>query len=325
MVVLDLNGKRRSSPPGQAAFCSSEASSGSDGSLSANTSDHYGIELTGSVLSAVQRHVLAGDSFNDLADRVDEIKARLKGMPERAVLLQSANEVGSILSAFQDRLRDSNRETAIDFQKVLSLLNENFSFIQAGDEKSEERLRYFERGLSLATRMDSLVSLRKHLSGMLEYVRKEGKLDGLEKETKLRSITEQMRQAQAAGSHLRVNMPGRPEALEYIKALGAAANGKPEGSAGLFLVDSLKALRARHGEEIAANILVELGRKQIPKDNIASAGLLHAVPSTFEHRAFTGNRMATFKVNIRSISTSLSRGPDEVAAALDRFCKENAA
>lgn len=349
MVVLGLNAKQKNSPLQQAECASSGESneSGCDLSRAALPVDlpgRHGIELTNRIFSAIQRHVLVGDSFNDLADQVDEVKAGLEADPEPAVLVRTANEIGSILSSFEDRVRESNRATAADFQKVLSLLSENFSCMQAGDDKAEERLRYFERGLSQATKMDSLVSLRRHLSGMLEYARTQGRLDVAEKETRLRSLTEQLHEVQAANSRLRTHMPGRAEALGHIKALQAASIGKLEGNAGLFVVDSLTAVRGRHGEEIASNILEELGRKQIqpleqngkvfcwsnsslvlisqPKTGLASAGLLHAVPSTFEHRAFIGTRMATFKVKIRSISTSLARGVDEVTATLDRFCKE---
>ncbi len=373
MVVLGLSAKHKNSPPQQTDAGSAGKSDGDESSVSAvqpgvqpgvqpdvkpgvrpevharqdDSQHHYGIELTNRTFCAIQRHVLTGESFNDLADQVDEIKAGLQVVPGPPELVQIANEIGSVLASFEDRVRESSRETAVDFQKVLSLLSENFSCMQAGDDKAEQRLRYFERGLSEATKMDSLVSLRRHLSGMLEYARTQGRLDVAEKETRLRSVTEQLHHAQAASSRLRVQMPGRTEALGHIKALQDACTGKLEGNAGLFVVDSLTAVRGRHGEEIASNILEELGRKEIqpleqdgkvfcwshsslvlisqPKTGIASAGLLHAVPSMFEHRAFIGTRVATFKVKIRSISTPLARGVDEVTATLDRFCREMAA
>lgn len=304
-------------------------------------------ELAARFAASIQQHVLAGDTFNDLAEKVEAIKTGLPSALEQDRLSESADEMSAVLASFQDRVRESSRETAESFRQILSLVNESVGCIQSGNEKSDARLKFFEEGLTQAARIDSLALLRRHLARMLDFVRQETKLDKTERDTTFRSITEQLRQAHAAGSRFRVQMPGRLEAIEHFKALLAAPKVQLGTQVTLFVVDSLKALRARHGDEVASTALEELGHKQIQP--FAAEGKLfcwsgtslaltwqHAfaatpasqvdpVPSLFEHRAFIGNRVATFRMNVRFQSTPLSAGLDEVVASLDRFSKEKVA
>ncbi len=294
------------------------------------------------LLSTLQSRLFVGDAHQDLSVQVDQIRAQLATDSKRESSSIAA-KIDLLIETYQNRLNESSRETAVDFRRVLSLVNESFSCIQAGDERSEERLKYLESNLRQATRIDSLVSMRRHLANMLEFVRNEGRSDLTEKESRMQAMSEQLRQAQLVNMRLRVQLPSRIEALNYMRSL-VAATGKADFHVSLFAVDSLSAIRARHGEEVASNILEELGRQHVqplssegrrfcwsasslvliwrPKVAGNSAGLLCAVPPTFEHRAFTGTRVATFKVNVRSISTTLLSGLDEVTARLDRFSKE---
>ena len=166
------------------------------------------------ILSAIERHVLAAESHADLVEKLERIKGQIRSDSPADTLLQQETEISSVLEVFEYRLRESQQEAAGDFQKILSLVNESFSCIQAGDEKSDERLKYFEQSLSQATKMDSLISVRRHLSGMLEFVREEGKLDRIEKDTKRHTMSEQLRHVQAVSSRLRTALPGRVEALD---------------------------------------------------------------------------------------------------------------
>lgn len=340
MVVLDLRTNNRNTPFPKAA---ASQTNGSTGAAAGSTEvwASAGVELASQIVAAIQRHILTAETFSDLVEKLDAVKPRLQADASREELTVAGIDIGSVLEAFQHRVREANLETAVDFQKILSLVNESFTCIQAGDAKADERLKYFEKGLSEAAKMDSLASLRRHLSGMLEFTRQESRADLLEKDTKLKSMTEQMRQVQSVQARLRVSLPGRLEALEFLK--GIIANGQPGGSVSLFAIDSLKALLARHGEAVATSILDELGRKQVQplapegklfcwsNSALALVAPLHedggstlgAVPGTFEHRAFTGTRMAVFKVNVRSISLTLPRSIEEITASLEAFLKEN--
>lgn len=316
-----------------------------DAVLQQNISDNgQGAELTTRILSSVQRHVLNGDAFNDLSERLSAVRARLGLLSDPSELARQAVEIDSALEIFQSRVKEANRETALDFKKLLNLVNESFSCMQSGSEKSDARLKYLEQSLGQAAKMDSIVSLRQHVSKVLDFVREESKRDLDEKGTRLKSITDQIRQAHEATSRFRVHMPGRAEALEYLKEVLASPDVKPETNVTLFAADSLKALRTRHGDEIASNILEELARKEVqplaPEGKLfcwsgtslllswrhifgsTSPGLLNPVPSVFEHRAFVGTRVATFKIGVRSGSTRISGGLQDVISTLDRFSKE---
>ena len=342
MVVLDLKARSLNARPRKgdplATRDEDQANQHPSSSFDSGQSD-----MIATLLTILQVKLFQGDSYKDLAAEAENVKARLKTASGNDISLRSSAEIETMLETYRARLQESNRQTAIDFKRILNLVNDSFGCILAGDEKSDERLKYLETNLRQATKMDSLVSLRRHLTGMLEFVRKESKLDLVEKESRL-GLSEEVRQAQLTSVRLHVQMPGRSDALNHMRDLVAASFEKADAQVTLFVVDTLKALRARHGEEIASSILEELGRKQIqplapegklfcwsasslvliarPRTAGNSAGLLCAVPSTFEHRAFTGTRLATFQVNVRSISKALSSRVEDVTTILDRFSKE---
>ncbi len=322
-----------------------------------STAERYppGFELIGQTLTAIQRCVLANDTFADLAEKVDQIKTALHGSFEAESLARCADEIRVVLETFQNRARESKEETAVDFKSILNLVNESVACIQESSSRSDERLKHLEESLKQAAKMESLVSVRRHLSEMLTFVRQESTQNLSHRDTSLKSITDQLRQANAKNSRLRLQIPGRLEALEYFKTAQATSeqatsNGSfgsktvPQINVTLFAANSLPALRARHGNDIASNILEELGRKRIqplapdakvfcwsnsalillwqPDSPGLSPDLLRPAPFAYETRAFVGTRMATFKLEIRPLATSLIRGTENLITILDRFCKE---
>jgi hypothetical protein len=345
VVVLGLeNNSRNSVGSGQTAPELVNGAAEADAVSHDDSSDARNIELTQRLLSSVQRHVLAGDAFIDLSEKLTAMRAHLGVASDPYVQARQIAELDSVLELFQARVKESNRETALDFKKLLNLVNETFSCMQSGTEKSDARLKYLEQTLGQAAKMDSLASLRRHVSGVLDFVRQEGKRDLDEKGTQFKSVADQIRLVHEATSRFRVHMPGRAEALDHFKEVLADHGVGPETNVTLFAADSLKHLRTRHGDEIASNILEELARKEVqplaPEGRLfcwsgtslaltwrhifgsTSAGLLNPAPSVFEHRAFVGTRVATFKIAIRSGSTPVAGGLEDVISTLDRFSKE---
>lgn len=301
------------------------------------------------LLSALQRNVLVGDGCLDLSDSVDSLKIDLATATSDEQANGAVQGVVSLLERYQTRLAETNLEMAVNFRKVLGLVNESFSYLQAGNEKADGRLKYFEQTLNQATKMDSLVALRRHLSGMLDFVHKEGKRDVAEKDRQMSSMADQLRHAQAESARLRVHLPGRTEAIEVLRELvtKTAAGEAGDTYVTVFVVDSLRALRARHGEEVASTIMEELGRKHVqplaPEGQLfcwtgssivltwkhsfgsTSSSLLHPAPTTFEHRAFIGTRMATFRMTVRSTSTLVAGDFEDLLATLDLGSREKIA
>lgn len=301
------------------------------------------VELSMRVLSAIRRSVFTGEALSDLSEELEAIRKELNGAAGGEAASQSAGRVEALLATFQSRLREAQEERAADFKKVLDILNETFTHLSAGTEQSGVRLKQMEVNLSRAAKIDDLASLRGQLLKMLDYVRQESKLSQ-EAQPTLETLGQQIRQAHASTSRFRVQLPNRLEALELLKEKLAARTVPDNLHLALFAADSLRALRARHGDEIGANILDELGRKQIqalsPEGKVfcwsptsillmwdhrdpftAPGDLPHHLKSPFEQRAFVGTRVATFSVAVRSLVMPATGAIEEISASLDRFWK----
>ena len=305
------------------------------------------VEMSTRVLSAIRRSVLVGEAFVDLSEEMEGLRKSLHVESDASMASQNAARIETLLETFQNRVRQANVERASDFKNVLDILNETFTHLHAGSEKSDTRLKQFETDLNRAAKIDDISTLRGHLSKMLEVVRQEGKRDLDETHATLETLGQQIRQVHTATSRFRIQMLGRLEAIEDLKWEVADTKNSADLYLALFASDSLRALRARHGDDIAANMLEELGRKQIqvlaPEGKVfcwsptslllmwhhsdtatAPGELPNRVKSPFEYRAFVGTRVATFNVAIRSLVMQGSGTADEIVWALDRFWKGGA-
>jgi hypothetical protein len=296
------------------------------------------------VISAIRRSVFVGETFSDLSAQLETIRKDLHVESEPTVLSENANLIEKSLEAFHSRTREENQGRANDFRNVLDILNETFSHLHSGSEKSGGRLKALEAGLSRAAKIDDLAALRTHMSQMLEFVRQEGKRDQLESEETLESLGQQIQQAHTAISRFRLQMPDRADAIAHLTSQLANVETSADLHVALFVIDSLRAIRIRHGEEIALHALEDLGRKKIPHldprgkvfcwsptsillvwrhadEKTAPGDLPARLQSPLEHRAFVGTRIATFTLAVRSVVMAAAGPVDEIVWALDRFWK----
>lgn len=293
-------------------------------------------------LSSIRRSVLVGESLADLSENAEVIRRTLQVESEQQVVSQCAAELEAMLEIFQQRVRTEARQQASDLRNVLDILNETFSHLHTGTEKSAERLKELETGLSRAASIEDMPRLRNHLLKMLDYVRQEGTRDQNETRATLENLTQQIRHANATTSRLCTQLPGRNEALEYIGAELPRAGDNLY--AGLFAADSLRAIRVRHGEELGARILQDAAQKHIAPlaadgrvfcwsvnsvllmwrqtdPSVAPADLPSKLGATLQLRAFLGTRVATFSLALRSVVMQASGSVDEFVWTLDRFAK----
>jgi hypothetical protein len=303
------------------------------------------LELSSRLLAGVCRSVLVGEPFADLSGKLEELRKTLNAAAEREADSGIAGETETILQTFQDRVRQTDGQTAAEFKGVLDILNNAFMQISARSEKSDERMKELETSLSRAARIEDLGTLKLYVGKMLEFVKKEGKSDQTEGKADIEKLGNQVRQAHQSSSRFRLQIGGHEEAVTELTTQLTASNGSLH--AALFVADSLRALRVRHGDEIAGNILQDLARKEIqglaPDGNvfcwsptsvlllwhhdsadIAPGDLPNRVKSPLEHRAFVGTRIAVFNIVLRSVVMPARGSVQDIIFALDRFSRGGA-
>lgn len=298
------------------------------------------LEFAVRALSSIRRSVLVGESLADISENVELIRRALEVESQTESISDCADQLDALLEVFQKRNREQLQAQTNEFRHLLDILNDTFAHLDAGTEKSVERFRQLEAGLSKAARLEDLTALRGQLCKMLEYVRSESARDQRETKTAVETLGKQIREVQTL-PRARTQLLGRSEALAFATEL-RAAGGQPQ--AALFAADSLRAIRIRHGDDLANSILQDAARKHIagltPNGHVfcwsPAAVLLiwnqaevdippAQVPSRLQmplqHRAFVGARMATFSIAVRSVVLPATGAIEDLAEALDRFAQ----
>jgi hypothetical protein len=321
-------------------FLKDAGKSGSRPPATDSTSSY--LELSSRLMAAICRSVLVGGTYTDLSCKLEDLRKNLNVASEREAS-GTARETEAVLQMFQNRVRQTDEETAAEFKGILDILNTAFAQLNARSEKSDERMKHLETGLSRVAKVDDLGSLRAQVGKMLEFVRQETKVDQTNGKAELDSLGSQIRQAQQTSARFRTHFATREEAVDELKArLGTGADANLHTA--LFVADSLRAVRVRHGDEIANNILQDLGRNEIQSlapngavfcwsptsilliwDHADAAMAPSELPGRFkapiECKAFVGTRTAIFNIALRSMVRAASGSVDEIVWALDRFQK----
>ncbi|HEX4771079.1 MAG TPA: hypothetical protein VH351_09630 [Bryobacteraceae bacterium] len=304
------------------------------------------LELSSRLMAAICRSVLVGGTFTDLSGKLDELRKNLSVAGERDAS-GTAHETESLLQTFQQRVRQTDEETAKEFKGVLDILNNAFGQLNARSEKSDERMKHLEAGLNHVAKVDDLGSLRAQVGKMLEFVRQEVKFDQTNGKAEIDSLGSQIRQIQQSTSRFRAPFATREEAIDALKS--RLDSGKDANlHTALFVADSLRAVRVRHGDEVANNILQDLACNPIQSlapegavfcwsptsilliwdhADVASAPgeLAGRIKPPVECKAFVGTRTALFNIGLRSTVRAANGPIDEIVWALDRFQKGGSA
>jgi hypothetical protein len=304
-------------------------------------------ELSRKILTSVGSSFFLGEALADLSQELDTLREGLRPDSSPENLASAAQRFSGLLLAFRERLRQADQERAEDFRKVLAILNEAFANLNTGGDRSDVRLRKLESSLQDATRIDDLRNLKMHLSQTLQFVRKEAEREREERRVAIQALGSQISEVHKSAARFRVGLSGRDEALaEMASSLGQNEAGTSLYLA-LFVVDSLPALRARHGNEIADGLLDELGRKEIQtlapngkifcwtphavllvwrssedRDKVRKLG--NQIKTPFQYGASVGTRVATFSIALRSLIMQAGGALDQITVHLDQFVSQGA-
>lgn len=280
----------------------------------------------------------------DLLDEMDAIRKELHVENGPEAIGQCASRVEEVLLNYQNRSRQADQDRATEFKNVLGILNEVLSYLTTDNQKAEDRRKQLEVNLSMAARVDDMPTLRSHLSKILQAVRDERRQEKNSAQEVIESLGKQISQVHKAQSRFMAHLPGRASAIEYLKPMIDAVPRPVNLHIALFVADSLRLIRERHGEEVANSILQDLGLKQLepsfpggkvfcwsanalvlvwqhaeagpsPGDILARWRLPH------EQRAFVGTRVAVFNIALRSLVVEARSNFEDLLLTLDRFSR----
>ena len=301
--------------------------------------------LSQNILASISRFMAADEESGDLAEQTSGLGAGFCHDTSANEIQGCIHELERLLEEYRDRQKRREQERAEDFRKVLALLNEAFSHLTAGSERSDSRFKRLETSLSTAAKSEDIRTLKAQLSEVLQFVRQQSEQESQHAQGALKNLGEQMRQVHSSASQFGSSLQVREQA---IARLTESIRNEAEGTckkvyATLFVADALTALRSRHGNQIADGLLEDLSRKDIaailPEATIfrwGANGLLatwqsdadlsvltsHVAAKSkapFDHRAFVGTRVAVFSIPVRSVTMKISSSLSELVPNLDRF------
>jgi hypothetical protein len=159
----------------------------------------------------------------------------------------------------------------------------------------------------------------------------------------LEALNRQLELAHRAASRFRANLPNRDEAITELNREAGGPESEIKRYAGLFVADTLPALRWRHGNEISEQLLHEVSHRHIAallpggkffrwsaqsilaiwssSAELAdiSSVMARSCQAPFDCRAFVGTRTATFRISMRLALWNVPVDTTELARAFDEF------
>jgi hypothetical protein len=305
--------------------------------------DNY-LDLATRTMAAIRRSVVVGESFVDLFEEIDIIRKDLHVESNPDVVNQCATRLEDLLATYQKRLRQAEIDRSTELRNVLDMLNETLSYLTTGTQKTEDRRKQLETNLSLAGRIDDISSLRSYLTKILQSVRDGGREESHEAQEVIERLGRQIQQVHKAHSRFNSELPGRASAIEYLKQLWQTDPPPSNLHVALFVADSVKVIRERHGDEVASLILQDLGRKRLKDltptgevfswsqsalvliwqhtdDTCPATDISSRLKQPLEQRAFVGTRVAIFNVMLRSLVVQARENTEEIEQILDRFVR----
>jgi hypothetical protein len=278
------------------------------------------------------RSGLKGEAVADLGSDLEALAAGLEPEQEAEKLNEAAQIFDRIWEDFRNRLKVADQERADDFRKVLASLKETFSVLSSGTQGADLRFQKLDESLQIATKVEDLSLLRVHLAQTLQFVRQEASRERRRNRGLLDVLSEHIRHSQENISRMSGTMASRDAA---ISSMTLALGSKSELQVTIFVADILKRLTSVHGNGISDCLLDEFSRNTLQP--IAGEGKVFRwsntsvimlgdkakpadVPqSLFEYQAFLGDRVATFRVGLRSLALPLQGQVKDIAQRLDDF------
>jgi hypothetical protein len=281
-----------------------------------------------------------GEMLADLGVELEALRESLNPAQEGEELKQAARIFQGLWAEFRSRIQKADQERADDFRTVLSDLKETFSLLSSGTQGTDMRFQRLDESLQVATRIDDMTMLRTHLTQTLQSVRQEVTRERRRHRGLLDVLSNQIRNSQDNISRMSGTMSSREAAITKLNV--GLQDSNSDLQTVIYVADILKRLAAVHGNGISDSLLDEFARQRLQP--IALDGKIFRwsnnsvvllctsakreeqrfrttgpPQSLFEYQAFLGDRVAQFRVAMRSITLPLRGGLEELTRKLDDF------
>lgn len=301
------------------------------------------LEFAASLIAGVSRHVMAPPEHADLREKLSQASGAL---PKTRNQRESGAVFDAALREFQTRAEKTSKGQQQDMYKMLTMLNEALMLLASGSERTVSILKQLEVSLERAATIQDVTTLRSKLSEVVRFLREESRKEREQSEASVTSMDQQLREVRESITWLRLDLPGREEALAALQAVAAenvtAAGDGRNPLAAVFVLDRLRAITARYGEDTVRDLVQELVSKHIrplasesqpfrwsddavlllmpqsPGVEEVNAKITRDADRPFEHKIFAGARVATLRVNMRWVVMPVAAGTT-LNEDIDRF------
>ncbi len=200
------------------------------------------------------------EEWNSLKSDIEHIDATIGGEFTTEHLLVAAGAAIQALESYNQRTTRFSRRQGIELQKIIAMLAETVITITGSSERSTSALGEIKANLEHASSLEDLQNVKSQLSKCLEQVCNESAR--LRKEADL-SISQLQQHIQRAEAHL--ISTGEVDPITELPlrsgadAALASALAKPGRKyVGVLVLDRLKSINARFGNDVGDRVLAEL-------------------------------------------------------------------
>jgi diguanylate cyclase (GGDEF)-like protein len=202
------------------------------------------------------------EDWAGLKNDIERIDATIEGEFTTEHLLVAAGAAVQALDSYNQRTTRFTRRQGIELQKIIAMLAESVITITGSSERSVQALGKIQANLEHAGGLEDLQNVKAQLSMCLEQVCQESVRRRKEADA---SIAQLQQHIQRAESHLTpthdidpiTDLPVRP-AADAALAVALAKPGRKY--VGVLVLDRLKSINARFGDEVGDRVLAELAR-----------------------------------------------------------------
>ncbi len=294
------------------------------------------------LIESVKVSLMAGEEAAEARDNLTVLQDQLKTMSDTSLSAIEA-KFSEVTQSFGAEILRRQDQREHEFVQLFTILNESLLFANSNSEHSSTFTAKLESSLRAAIRTQNVQALRGHLSEMLALVQEEVKHQTKKSSDDLASINQQAHQAKKAFYGVSKVLGSREEAVAALDSTLLAPPKSGNWCSGIFVIERLRAIRARYGADVVSELTSELFRKRLQpiaqdvkgylwtpesiillfhqdKDRAEVREEVAArVAGPFEHRAQLGMRSASLSVELRWVIAPVEGILNDNIWAFDRF------
>ncbi len=299
------------------------------------------VNLIFKMTHSVEQHILDSPTEVDLRDRLRAFRTTFEAAAGEDDLRRAADEFAALVTIYRERVSQTARAQSQDLYRILATLNEALLLLAAGSTRTVGRLKQLEVSLERATSLNDMAALKSKLADILVLVREDVQEERSESQRERNAVEQQVRQLRSGAPWLRLDVPGRNEAIAMIERLSQSE--RPPFFVVVFVLHRIREIVRRYGDAAARDLVSELVHRRITFPDREPAPFrwsseavlvfvrwedgpehLNAliepqIENPFEHRLLLGARVALLRVGLHWVVLPVGGQPATLVDAIDRF------